>query len=147
MHTQLWLDNLNERDHLEDISVNGKIILEWIIMNQGGKLRTGFMWLMIRTSGWLLWKLLYALGSIRNRDFLDWLSECWLLKKDSGISLCRKFTKLYEYCFEVFNTGIACKWKYAEYPNLFLTPLLRGWIEGVKCPSLVHNLLNNFWSQ
>jgi hypothetical protein len=26
--------NLNERDHLEDLSVDGKIILEWILGNR-----------------------------------------------------------------------------------------------------------------
>jgi len=29
MHTQFWLEYLNEGDHLENLGVDGKIILEW----------------------------------------------------------------------------------------------------------------------
>jgi hypothetical protein len=29
MHTRLWSENLKGRDHLEDLGVDGKIILEW----------------------------------------------------------------------------------------------------------------------
>jgi hypothetical protein len=31
MHTIFWLENLTGRDHLEDLGVDGKIILEWIV--------------------------------------------------------------------------------------------------------------------
>jgi len=27
----IWLENLKERDHFEDLGVNEKIILEWIL--------------------------------------------------------------------------------------------------------------------
>jgi hypothetical protein len=44
MHTIFWLD-------AEDI---GKIILEWILERQGGKLWIGFIWLKIGTNSGLL---------------------------------------------------------------------------------------------
>jgi hypothetical protein len=35
MHITFWLENLNGRKHLEDLNVDGKIILEWILGKQG----------------------------------------------------------------------------------------------------------------
>jgi len=31
MHIIFWLENLKGKDHLEDLSVDVKIILEWIL--------------------------------------------------------------------------------------------------------------------
>jgi hypothetical protein len=31
IHTIFWLENLKGRDHLEDLDVERKIILEWIL--------------------------------------------------------------------------------------------------------------------
>jgi hypothetical protein len=39
------------RDHSEDVGVDGKIILEWILEKQGGKLWTGFMCFRTGISG------------------------------------------------------------------------------------------------
>jgi hypothetical protein len=38
------LENLKERNHLEDLGVDGKIILEGILGKQGVKVWTGFIW-------------------------------------------------------------------------------------------------------
>jgi hypothetical protein len=38
-----WLENLNERDHLEDLGTDGKIILGWVLRKYGGKVRTRFI--------------------------------------------------------------------------------------------------------
>jgi len=38
MHTIFWLENLKRRDHSEDLEVDEKIILEWILEKYGGKL-------------------------------------------------------------------------------------------------------------
>jgi hypothetical protein len=55
MHTILWLENLKGRDHLEDLDVGGKIILEWILGKFGRKMWwTGYIWLRIGTSGGIL---------------------------------------------------------------------------------------------
>jgi hypothetical protein len=42
------------RDHLEDVSIHGRIILEWILRKECGKLWTGCIRLRIGTSGGLL---------------------------------------------------------------------------------------------
>jgi hypothetical protein len=54
MHTILRSVNLKERDHSEDLGVDGRIILEWISGEGGGKVWTGFIWLRIETTGGLL---------------------------------------------------------------------------------------------
>jgi hypothetical protein len=38
-------ENKGERDSLEDVHVNGRIILEWIFKNSVGKAWTGLIWL------------------------------------------------------------------------------------------------------
>jgi hypothetical protein len=48
------LKNLEGRDHSEDGSIDGWIILEWILEKLGGKLWIGFIQLRIRTSERLL---------------------------------------------------------------------------------------------
>jgi hypothetical protein len=54
MHIQFWFENLKGRNHSEDLGVEGRIILEWILGECGGKVWPGFMWLNIGTSGGLL---------------------------------------------------------------------------------------------
>jgi len=43
--------NLRERDHLDDPSVDGKIILRWIFRKWGVGAWTGSMWIRIGTVG------------------------------------------------------------------------------------------------
>jgi hypothetical protein len=46
VHTGFWWGNLSERGHLEDLSVNGNIILTWIFNTWDGGHR--LIWLRIR---------------------------------------------------------------------------------------------------
>jgi hypothetical protein len=41
MCKKFWSQNIYGRDHLEDLDIDGKIILEWILGKWGGKLWTG----------------------------------------------------------------------------------------------------------
>jgi len=38
VHTGFWWDNLRERDHLEDLDVDGRLIFKWIFRkwDEGG---------------------------------------------------------------------------------------------------------------
>ena len=51
VHTEFWLENLRERDHLEDTSVDGRIILRWIFRKWYVGAWTGSSWLGIGTGG------------------------------------------------------------------------------------------------
>jgi hypothetical protein len=46
-----WLENLKGGDYSEDLGVGGKIILEWILGQKGGKMWTGCIWLRKGTNG------------------------------------------------------------------------------------------------
>jgi hypothetical protein len=55
-HTVFWLENLRERDLMEDIGVDGRKILKWILKKWYGAIWTGYtrIWLRIRTGGGFL---------------------------------------------------------------------------------------------
>jgi hypothetical protein len=46
--------NLEERDHLECLDIDARIILTWVIKKLGGGVWTGLIWLGIGTGGGLL---------------------------------------------------------------------------------------------
>jgi hypothetical protein len=48
MHTELWSGNLRGRDHSEDLGIDGRMILKWILNKL---VWFGFIWLGIWTSG------------------------------------------------------------------------------------------------
>jgi len=49
MHTLFWLEYLKERDNLEDLSVDRKM-LEWLLRKYGERMWTECIWLRIGTS-------------------------------------------------------------------------------------------------
>jgi hypothetical protein len=54
IHTRFWLENCKGRNHLEDLDIDGKLLLELILEKWDGKVWTGCIWLRIGTSGRLL---------------------------------------------------------------------------------------------
>ena len=47
VHTGLWWGNLRERDHLEDVVLDARIILKWILNKYDRIAWNGFIWLRI----------------------------------------------------------------------------------------------------
>jgi hypothetical protein len=37
MHTGFWWGNMNERDHMKDLCIEGKTVLKFILKKQDGK--------------------------------------------------------------------------------------------------------------
>jgi hypothetical protein len=51
MRTKFWLESQKGRYKSDDLRVGARIILEWILEEEDGKLCTGFIWLRIGASG------------------------------------------------------------------------------------------------
>jgi hypothetical protein len=71
MHTIFWLENLKGRCRSEDPRIDGRIILEWILGKEGGKLWTGFIWLRIGTTTGSCEHGDGPSGSIKGGEFLE----------------------------------------------------------------------------
>ena len=54
MHTGVWWGNLRERDHLENVGIDGSIILMWIFRKWNRGVRTGLIWIRTGRDGMLL---------------------------------------------------------------------------------------------
>jgi hypothetical protein len=54
VHIVFWWGELRESDHLEDLGIDGRIILKWIFKEWNWKAWTALNWLRIGTGGWLL---------------------------------------------------------------------------------------------
>ena len=54
MHKWVWQETPRGRKHLEDVSVDNRIILNWILKQLDGRASNEYMWLGTRTSGGLL---------------------------------------------------------------------------------------------
>jgi hypothetical protein len=50
IYTGFWLENLKERDFLDDLGIEGRILLKWVSM-QDGNVYTGLMWLRTEATG------------------------------------------------------------------------------------------------
>ena len=51
MYTGLWEGHLTERDNVEDLGVDGRIILKLIFKKRDGNAWTGLVWLRIGAGG------------------------------------------------------------------------------------------------
>jgi hypothetical protein len=84
MYTEFQSKSLKGRDRFGDVSVYRGVIFKRMLRKEDVSVLTGFFWFgmgYIRGSCHHDNKLL---GSIKHREFLDYLGSCWLLR---GIAL------------------------------------------------------------
>jgi hypothetical protein len=53
VHIGFWWGNLREDDHLEDLGIDGRLILKWVFKKWMG-VWTGLIWLRIGAGGRLM---------------------------------------------------------------------------------------------
>jgi hypothetical protein len=51
LHRGFWWRNLKETDHLEDLVIDRKVTLKWILKKWDGETRIGLLSLRMRISG------------------------------------------------------------------------------------------------
>jgi hypothetical protein len=51
VHIGFWWGDMQERNHFEDLGLDGRIILKWIFKKWEGEAWTGLLWLRIGTGG------------------------------------------------------------------------------------------------
>jgi hypothetical protein len=51
---RVWSEYLKKRGHLQDLGLDWRIILKWILKKQDGTKQIGFMWCRRRASGGVL---------------------------------------------------------------------------------------------
>lgn len=67
-------------NHLSYLSVNGRIILKWVLNAKDLMIRTEFNWLMLRFNGGILWTRQWGSG-LRKRRGTSWERHYQLLEK------------------------------------------------------------------
>jgi len=73
VHIGFWCGNLRERDHLEDLGVDGRIILKWIFRTWDGGVWTALIWLRTGQVAGCCKHTNEPSGSIKFREFLGYL--------------------------------------------------------------------------
>ena len=71
MHVKFWWGDLRERDHLEDLSVNIKIILKRIFKKLDVEAMAGMLWFRIGTRGGCFECGIKPSGSIKCEKFVN----------------------------------------------------------------------------
>jgi len=54
LHTGFWWEDMRERDRVEDLGVDGRSILRWVLTKWDWESWTRLIWLRIGTGGWRL---------------------------------------------------------------------------------------------
>ena len=74
LYTGFWWGNLNERGHLEYLSLFEIMIYKRTVKRQDGKVWTGLICLGTGTGGWLLWTRHWTFGWYK-MSAISWIAE------------------------------------------------------------------------
>ena len=72
--TEVWWGSLRERDNLEELGVDRRIIQHWVFSKSVGVVSTGLVWLRMGTSGGLLWTRVWTSGLYKIQA-ISWQGE------------------------------------------------------------------------
>ena len=98
VHTEFWWRNLKKGDHLEELSIQKRIIFKWLLNRLYLRWWIGFCECGIEPSLTVKWG-----------EFLNWVRKCLILRKDSvpwSLRVKRNFNtvrKICQFCSGVFG--------------------------------------------
>ena len=76
IYTGFWWARVKERDHMQDLDINGRIALTCILREEDERMWTGFIWLMIVKVVGCFERGNEHSGSIRCEELIDLLRNC-----------------------------------------------------------------------
>ena len=92
MHTEFLWRNVQERDHLQVLGVNGRIMLKLILQKYDRSALTALMWLGVGTG--CCEDGNEPSGSIKFREFSVWMRNSKLCKKELIYEPTNTFSKI-----------------------------------------------------
>ena len=100
MHTGCWWGKLKERDHLEDLGIDGSLVLKWILMlslNYHVYLNT--RWEFLSNSSFEKWGVMHNVKLALCRYFLEnwrfWRGSSYMQVNVYSVSYCNFLTGTY----------------------------------------------------
>ena len=107
---RFWCRNIREREYLEDVSIDGRIILKCMLKTWVGEW-TGLIWLRTGTDGGLLcmWEWIFGFHimwgiSLRSEDMLD--AQERLFRMDIYIYI---YIYIYQYTVFIVSSDCYCR--------------------------------------
>ena len=86
VHIGFWWGDLWERCHLEDLDIDGSIILKWVFKKWDGEAQTGSLWLGIGTGVRHLWIRKWTFGFHKIHG-ISWLANDLLASQEGLCSV------------------------------------------------------------